>query len=176
MNPFARSGQEASATSTGPSLRWPSRAAYYNNPGTWTWVAGSSSTDRASTATLPGARTNGATWTDASGNFWLFGGYGYDAQSPSILGFLNDLWMYNPGTNTWTLVSTSNKANQPGNYGTQGTAASSNMPGGRQEAAIWIDTTGNLWLFGGEGEDSASTVNGILNNGRSTRPASSGPG
>jgi hypothetical protein len=138
-------------------------AAYYTNPGTWTLVRGSSSTDQASTATLPGARTNAATWTDASGNFWLFGGYGYDAQSPSILGFLNDLWMYNPGSNTWTLVSGSNKANQPGNYGTQGTAASGNMPGGRQEAAMWIDATGNLWLFGGEGEDSVSTVNGILN-------------
>src|SRR5262249_49179571 len=57
----------------------------------------------------------------------------------------------------------STKANQLGVYGTAGTAASTNVPGGRQEAAGWVDTAGNLWLFGGEGEDASGTPNGILN-------------
>lgn len=109
----------------------------------------------------PGSRTNAVTWVDASGNFWMFGGFGYDGQS--VLGFLNDLWEYTGGT--WVFVSGGNtsKANQNGIYGTQGTAATANMPGGRQEAAAWADANGNLWLFGGEGEDSVGTSNGILN-------------
>ena len=138
---------------------------YTTTEGTWTFVAGTTLVDQPgnyTTAPLaPGARTNAVTWVDASGNFWLFGGFGYDGQS--ILGFLNDLWEYTGGT--WVFVSGGNtsKANQNGIYGTQGTAASANMPGGRQEAAGWADTSGNLWLFGGEGEDSLGTTNGILN-------------
>jgi len=33
-------------------------------------------------------------WTDASGNFWLFGGNGFD--SAGTQGYLNDLWKYEP--------------------------------------------------------------------------------
>ena len=43
----------------------------------------------------------------------------------------------------------SNLANQQGNYGTQGVAAASNVPGARQAATGWTDKSGNLWLFGG---------------------------
>jgi Galactose oxidase, central domain len=109
----------------------------------------------------PGSRTNAVTWTDAAGHFWLFGGSGYDGLG--ALGYLNDLWEYN-GT-AWIFISggNTNKVNQNGIYGTQGAAASSNMPGGRQEAAGWADGNGNLWLFGGEGQDSVGTANGILN-------------
>jgi len=138
---------------------------YTTTEGQWTFVGGSNLVDQPgnySSGTLtPGSRTNAVTWVDAAGNFWLFGGFGYDGQS--VLGFLNDLWEYTGGK--WVFVSggTTNKANQNGNYGTQGTAASTNMPGGRQEAAGWADANGNLWLFGGEGEDSVGTANGILN-------------
>lgn len=131
----------------------------------WTVVAGGG-VDQAgvypSTAPgngYPGARTNAVTWTDQAGNLWMFGGFGYDVNS--VLGFLNDLWEYN-GTN-WVFVSGSSQANQVGVYGTAGTAAASNIPGGRQESAGWADASGNLWLFGGEGEDSIGTANGILN-------------
>lgn len=140
---------------------------YTTTEGQWTWVGGSDLVDQpgnySSGTLLPGARTNAVTWTDGSGNFWLFGGYGYDGQSPPTLGFLNDLWEYTGGN--WVFVSggNTNKANQNGIYGTQGTAAATNAPGGRQEAVGWADAYGNLWLFGGEGEDSAGTANGILN-------------
>jgi len=105
---------------------------------------------------------NAVTWVDGSGNFWLFGGYGYDGATPTAtLGFLNDLWEYSPTTNTWTFVSGGTTANQNGTYASQGSAGT---PGGRQEAVGWADNVnGNLWLFGGEGEDSAGTKNGILN-------------
>lgn len=39
----------------------------------------------------------------------------------------------------------------PGSYGTLGTSAAGNQPGVRQNMASWIDTSGNLWLFGGGG-------------------------
>lgn len=139
---------------------------YTNNAVAWTLVAGSSATDNPgiyppNANPTPGARTNAVTWTDQSGNFWLFGGYGWDGESPAQLGYLNDLWEYTGGA--WNFVSGSSVINQNGNYGTQGTAASKNMPGSRQSAVGWADTNGNLWLFGGEGEDSVGTPNGILN-------------
>ncbi len=140
---------------------------YTDTEGQWSMVGGSNLTDQPGTYTggtpFPGARTNAVTWTDGSGNFWLFGGYGYDGQTPAVLGSLNDLWEYTAGN--WVFVSggNTNKANQNGNYGTQGTAASTNVPGGRQEAVGWADANGNLWLFGGEGQDSAGTAFGILN-------------
>ena len=39
---------------------------------------------------------------------------------------------------------------------------SATVPGGRDGAATWTDQNGNLWLFGGWGDDSAGTV-GLLN-------------
>jgi len=144
-----------------------SPATYTITEGQWTWVGGSDLVDQpgnySSGTLVPGARTNAVTWTDSSGNLWLFGGYGYDGQSTPILGFLNDLWEYTGGN--WVFVSggNTNKANQNGIYGTQGTPAATSMPGGRQEAVGWADANGNLWLFGGEGLDSVGTANGILN-------------
>lgn len=127
---------------------------------TWTPVAGSPNAGNiggtyTGATPYPGSRWGSVTWTDKSGTFWLFGGYGYDASAN--VGFLNDLWKFN-GT-TWTFVSggTTNTINQNGVY--SGTA----YPGGREEAVGWVDASGNLWLFGGEGEDSAGTANGLLN-------------
>jgi hypothetical protein len=140
---------------------------YTTTEGHWTFVGGSTLVDQPGNYTsgtlVPGARTNAVTWTDSSGNFWLFGGYGYDGQSSPVLGFLNDLWEYTGGN--WVFVSggATNIANQNGAYGTQGTSAPGNMPGGRQEAVGWADANGNLWLFGGEGLDDTGTPNGILN-------------
>ncbi len=135
---------------------------YNISSGKWTWVSGSNSVDQQgvySGAVFPGARWEPVYWTDASGNFWLFGGEGYDASGN--LGFLNDLWKYSAGV--WTFVGGGTAINQNGVYGTQGTPAIANIPGGRQTAVGWADASGHLWLFGGEGEDSAGTLNGILN-------------
>jgi len=45
-------------------------------------------------ANIPGGRSQASSWTDHYGNFWLFGGSGYDAAS--VGGYLNDLWRFNP--------------------------------------------------------------------------------
>ncbi len=131
-------------------------------PGTnqWTWVSGANtpngqgvygSQGSSAAANVPGSRFAAVSWTDASGNFWLFGGDGVIA--PQTSGLFNDLWMFSPATGQWTWVSGSSSGDVAGVYGTLGTAAPTNAPGGREGAAAWIDGTGNLWLFGGQGTD-----------------------
>ena len=98
----------------------------------------------------PGGRWGASARLDASGNFWVFGGFGCDSTGPGCSNLLlNDLWKYTPGTNQWTWVSGSNTGNQAGSYGTLGTAAAGNVPPSRQASVAWIDTTGNFWMFGG---------------------------
>ncbi|WP_317897340.1 kelch repeat-containing protein [Aurantibacillus circumpalustris] len=135
----------------------------------WTWIRGANTPNAlANYGTLgvssptnnPGAREFPAYWTDNSGNFWLFGGYGYDGVVGT--GNLSDLWKYSPITNEWTWVKGQNVISQPGIYGTQGVSAPANMPGGRQQSGHWMDLTGNLWLFGGVGQTS-TTAQGRLN-------------
>ena len=127
----------------------------------WTWVSGSYTVDQAGiygtqgTAdplNVPGARSGSVSWIDSQGNLWLFGGLGYD--SAHVGGELNDLWKYDPATLEWTWVSGSSTGNQLGTYGTKGTADPLNVPGAREGAVSWLDSSGNLWLFGGNGLDS----------------------
>lgn len=135
--------------------------------GQWTWVGGSNiggqfgvyGTKGVPVATnVPGARSEASSWVDKSGNFWLFGGSGLDSIGENAS--LNDLWRYSAGQ--WTWMSGANLVDQTGVYGTQGTAAPTNVPGSRSGAAAWVDQSGNLWLFGGQGTDSTGT-SGRLN-------------
>lgn len=150
----------------------------YSN-GQWTWMSGSKTVNQLGTygiqgtaapGNTPGARTNASSWTDAEGNLWLFGGAGNDStgvlckSGAGSLCNLNDLWKYAGGQ--WTWMEGSNLVDQHGTYGTQGTAASGNVPGARWGAVSWVDAAGNLWLFGGFGFDSTTgsyTVYGDLN-------------
>jgi len=129
----------------------------------WTWVKGTSVSGQpgtygtqgtASPSNVPGSRIGSFSWTDASGNLFLFGGMGYDGSS--VLDFLNDLWQYNTTSNQWTWLKGSNSTVQPGTYGTQGVAAPGNVAGARAAGNNWTDNSNNLWLFGGFGFDSGS--------------------
>lgn len=142
------------------------------DPGTTTWtlVSGSTTLDTAgnygtknmpASTNVPGARWGADSWVDNLGNFWIYGGQGYDSTGTN--GLLNDLWEYDVSLSEWIWVNGSDLANQDGNYGTMGTASSSNVPGGRQSAASWTDKSGNFWLFGGFGLDATGTPNGTLN-------------
>jgi hypothetical protein len=131
--------------------------------GQWTWMQGSNvglqpgvygTQGTASATNVPGGREQSFTWTDASGNFWLFGGNGYDSQGNR--GFLNDLWKYSNGQ--WTWVAGSNLINQPGVYGTQGMASPDNVPRARNSGVSWVDASGNLWLFGGGAYNSSGST------------------
>ena len=111
---------------------------------------------QAAPTNVPGAREGAVSWTDAAGNLWLFGGV-------TGAGFgLNDLWKYTPATSEWTWESGSSTVNAPGVYGTLGQAAPTNVPGAQASAVSWTDAAGNLWLFGGVGDDSTGT-GGVLN-------------
>jgi len=128
----------------------------------WTWVSGSNAVnqpaiygtkDTSDAANRPGARDGSISWTDKSDNLWLFGGSGFDANGNG--GFLNDLWRFNISTGQWTWVSGNNTINQLSVYGTKGTSNAANRPGSRDGSAAWIDSSENLWLFGGAGFDDA---------------------
>src|SRR5271165_2814284 len=122
--------------------------------GLWTWMGGSSTVPGANKGqpgiygtspaptNIPGGRGASAVWKDHSGNVWLFGGYGFDANG--AVSYLNDLWELNPSTNEWTWVSGSSTigttcvvtggtsyCGQPGVYGQLKTPAPGNVPGGR---------------------------------------------
>jgi hypothetical protein len=56
-----------------------------------------------------------------------------------------------------------------GEYGSEGTAAASNVPGARTLGAAWTDKSGNFWLFGGTGIDSLGD-NGVLSDFWSFKP------
>ena len=149
--------------------------------GEWAWMGGSNQKNQPgvygtlqapSAGNMPGARNESTSWTDQNGNVWLLGGTGYDANGNQ--GFLNDLWEFNPSTNTWTWQGGSKTVpcttfggveycgGQSGVYGTLGTPAANNLPGGRRGAVSWTDSGGNFWLFGGYGIDSSGQV-GELN-------------
>jgi hypothetical protein len=126
----------------------------------WTWVGGDNVVNQAgvygtlgtaSASNVPGGRQASVSWLDSSGNFWLFGGFDYGASGQPAA--LNDLWEYSAGQ--WTWVAGSSTVNQTGVY-----TPMAPVPGARWSSAAWTDSSGNLWLFGGQGYD--STSNGSL--------------
>ncbi|HTW78368.1 MAG TPA: kelch repeat-containing protein [Terracidiphilus sp.] len=144
----------------------------------WTWVGGSpnfgidgrvagiyGTLGTPAPANFPGTRWQDATWVDAGGNLWLFGGQGDDSTG-TLEGVLNDLWEYDPTTGEWAWMGGSSTFNcadypqkychEPGVYGTRGQPSAANIPGSRYLASSWVDNSGNLWLFGGDGFDSNS--------------------
>ena len=91
--------------------------------GQWAWMSGSSTVgsnclvivgsiltaavaartepwERLPPETHPEDAMQAETWVDSSGNFWLYGGIGFDANGN--WGALSDLWRFNPSTNQWT--------------------------------------------------------------------------
>lgn len=88
---------------------------------------------------------------DGAGRFWLFGG----DLAGNFSTLASNLWRWD-GT-AWTWVSGSNLENHPGNYGTLGAGAATNVPGARAPATWWTDPARRFWLFGGYGRSDAST-------------------
>jgi hypothetical protein len=151
---FGGSGLAASGSSGGNlNDLWE----YVPGTSTWTWITGASTLNQkgtygtqgtGSTSNIPGARDGSCTWKDSSGNFWLFGGFGYDSVGGTAY-TLNDVWKFAPGTSQWTWVSGSKTANAVGSYGNLGIASSTNAPPARASSGCWQDSAGNFWLYGG---------------------------
>jgi N-acetylneuraminic acid mutarotase len=138
----------------------------------WTWMGGSPTMagygsygiqGAPSATNYPGGRIYSASWTDAEGNLWLFGGNGFAANGYGSL--LDDLWEFFPSSDEWVWMGGSSDGNttgEPGVYGMLAVPAASNTPGTRDLESAWTDNRGIFWLFGGTGNDSANN-SGILN-------------
>lgn len=135
----------------------------------WAWMAGSRFVNQngaygymheAHAGNTPGARSFSAGWADRNGNFWLFGGLGYDATGN--FGDINDLWEFNPYSRQWAWMGGSHILWHPGVYGIHLSPSPANIPGARYDASTWVDAGGNFWMFGGSGMG-AGTTKGDLN-------------
>ena len=162
-------GGQGYGSSTG---NWGYLAALWRyNPASnqWTWIKGSKTVSTrgiygvrgvSAPANMPGGRMDSMAWAGSDGKAYLFGGDGVD--DTGTWGYLNDLWRYDSATNQWTWIKGSSSSVPPGVYGTPGTPAAANTPGGRSSAAVWTGRDGMLYLFGGAGHDGAG-VSGLLN-------------
>lgn len=101
----------------------------------------------ASASNVPGARRNASIRVDTSGTLWLYGGTMVGG------GDMSDLWRFDTSTNQWTWVEGSQDGagtlGITSSYGTQGVSLPSNFPPQRNDHSMWIDTPGNVWVFGG---------------------------
>jgi N-acetylneuraminic acid mutarotase len=138
----------------------------------WTWIGGSPTPNQfgvygnlgqQAPGNIPGARSYGGNWIDKNGDLWLFGGVVINPSSGTPL-IANDLWRYNIASGQWTWMSgdPSGPLVPYSVYGTLGVPAPGNTPGARDGPATWVDSEGNLWLFGGFGYDTAGGA-GLLN-------------
>jgi hypothetical protein len=123
-------------------------------PGEWTWMGGTDTVNSpgvygsqgvSSPLNNPPGTYEGSEWTDAQGNFWMYGG-------ESMHGWSNDLWKFDLTTKQWTWIKGSGGLpDQMPVYGIKGVANINNSPGERMTSASWTDNQGDLWLFGGGG-------------------------
>ena len=136
----------------------------------WTWMGGRNGPNWKgvygklgvpSTTNMPGGRYDTMAWADESDNFWIFSG-----NSTGDVGDIpNDLWQFNPLIEEFTWMGGNNSAYiagcnvkvkscmEPGVYGTLGVLASSNLPGSRTGALVWMDNDNHAWMYGGQGND-----------------------
>jgi gliding motility-associated-like protein len=129
-----------------------------SQPNSWTWMRGTGTVNTAgsygtqgvpSPTNLPPATVDPARWVDLQGNFWMFGGNTMGSFSGQVSAAL---WKFDPATNIWTWVKGPNTLDVTGVYGIQGIPSPNNYPGARAYSPnTWIDSLGNLWMFGGTG-------------------------
>ena len=113
-----------------------------------------------SPANKPEGRAHAVGWVDNVGNLWLFGGHS-SSTTGGVTGFFNDLWKYDPTTNEWAWINGDTTYDKIGIYGSVGMPSTNNKPGARRSSVGWKDSTGNFWLFGGDGY--ARNGEGFLN-------------
>ena len=124
----------------------------------WTWVSGSKTgsdrrlrrEERGRSGNVPGARY-AVSWTDSNGNFWLFGGYGYDSAGTWLPQRPVEIRRDEVDLGVGQQNGRSGRS-----YGAQGVAAPG-MSRGQNSAVSWTDR-GQLLALRGEGYDSTGRV------------------
>lgn len=120
----------------------------------WVWVAGDTLSTGSSVKgkkglgdpkNTPGLQ-HGAAHAHHNGLFYFFGGQGHIAPDPQ---YSNDLWVWDGKEWTWLQGSERSTVRNAGVYGIKNIASSENIPPSRQNATLWVDAEGNVWLFGG---------------------------
>jgi hypothetical protein len=99
-------------------------------------------------------RENSASWVDDNGDFWMFGGETFSRRG------LNDLWKYCVQSNEWIWISGDSLSNSPGNWGTQGVSAPTNVPSERM-GSMTSKHNNDLYLFGGGSANWGSFYNDL---------------
>ncbi|MEO5570246.1 MAG: T9SS type A sorting domain-containing protein [Bacteroidia bacterium] len=129
----------------------------------WTWMKGSSMLNDTgnygiqgipSPFNLPPSRSWGAaSWTDLSGDLWLYGGAS-DLGQPNVVCPRGDLWKYNIVSNIWTWMHGTSSCLSYPNYISVGIPSPFNVPGARSEfSTTWVDSNNNLWMLSGRGSN-----------------------
>jgi hypothetical protein len=90
----------------------------------------------------------------------MFGGNGFGSAA-GFVGYLNDLWTFEPTSGKWTWVSGSNTVNANPSYGTLGTPGATETPGARFTSIAWMDRSGAMWVLGGIGLDITGGSGGL---------------
>ena len=128
-----------------------------DNGGSWIWMSGSNTVGGLGTGATMGTFStlispsfrNGAIGVSNGTTFYMYSG----ASS------LSDLWKYDSLAG-WMWLGTG--PTTP-NYGTLGVVALTNDPGARVSSSSWIDSTGNIWIFGGSYYNTGTATWGSLN-------------
>lgn len=105
--------------------------------------------------TYPKPRS-GATPFVKGNHLYIFGGNiaGKDSGETHVNGkYVTDLWSYDVEADTWQSLGGNSDVCQPGIFSPQHAENKNNWPGCRIKGTGWSDSSGNLWMFGGEGAD-----------------------
>ena len=104
-----------------------------------------------------------------NGNLFLVSGFGYGSNSTQPTGFLNDVWEYDLSSGQWIWWKGSTDVNQTSTYITSPVNFfqlnyTNNNVGARRGAARWLpDSSGYVYMFGGEGYAGSGGPYGHLN-------------
>ena len=120
----------------------------------WAWMGGSNVHDSpfvygtkgvpAATNT-PGARSTLCPWTDAAGNFWLYG-----EETGADIRERNDLWKYDVSIGQWAWMAGEDTARSKGHYGNHcSTSVDFTACARVNNEARWTDDYGNFWFYSG---------------------------
>lgn len=136
---------------------------YTMSTGKWSYVTGTQTVNDNGNYIIganmrPAARAHAATAVDSAGRLWLFGGHG---PAANWQGDRNDIWLFDTVQAKWEYRKGSGINDIAGDYpATPGTPGGT--PGGRRASIGWIDTTNNVWVYGGQGFGSVPQSRGAL--------------